>query len=60
MVVVFIIIVIVFVEIAVDFAFDFAEISAAEYGIAMALAFLIIPLVEAYKAVMRAVEKNKA
>ena len=41
-------------------AFDFAEISAAEYGIAMALAFLIIPLVEAYKAVMRAVEKNKA
>ena len=41
-------------------AFDFAEISAAEYGIAMALAFLIIPLVEAYKAIMRAVEKNKA
>ena len=41
-------------------AFDFAEISAAEYGIAMALAFLIIPLVEAYKAIMRTVEKNKA
>ena len=41
-------------------AFDFAEISAAEYGIARALAFLIIPLVEAYKAIMRAVEKNKA
>ena len=41
-------------------AFDFAESSAAEYGIAMAPAFLIIPLVEAYKAVMRAVEKNKA
>ncbi len=41
-------------------AFDFAEISAYEYGVAMLLAFLIIPIVEVYKAIMRAVEKNKA
>ncbi len=41
-------------------AFDFAEINAYEYGIAMLLAAAIIPLVEIYKAIMRAVEKNKA
>ncbi|MGN0054888.1 MAG: cation-translocating P-type ATPase [Atopobiaceae bacterium] len=40
-------------------AFDFAEISAQEYGIAMLLAAAIIPLVEVYKAIMRAVEKGK-
>ena len=40
-------------------AFDFAEISAFEYGIAMLLAVAIIPLVEIYKAIMRAVEKGR-
>ena len=40
-------------------AFDFAEISAYEYGIAMLLAAAIIPLVEVYKAIMRAVEKGR-
>ena len=40
-------------------AFDFAEISAYEYGIAMLLAAAIIPLVEIYKAIMRAVEKGR-
>ena len=40
-------------------AFDFAEINAYEYGIAMLLAAAIIPLVEIYKAIMRAVEKGR-
>ena len=40
-------------------AFDFAEINAYEYGIAMLLAAAIIPLVEVYKAIMRAVEKGR-
>ena len=40
-------------------AFDFAEINAFEYGIAMLLAAAIIPLVEIYKAIMRAVEKGR-
>ena len=38
-------------------AFDFAHISLAEFAIAMALAFLIIPFVEIQKAIQRA--KNK-
>ena len=29
-------------------------------GVALLLAFLIIPIMEVYKAIMRAVEKNKA
>ena len=41
-------------------AFGFAEISGTEYGIAMLLAFSIIPIVEIYKAIMRSIEKNKA
>ena len=40
-------------------AFGFAEISLEAYGIAMVLAFSIIPIVEVYKAIMRAVEKDK-
>ena len=40
-------------------AFGFAEISGTEYGIAMLLAFLIIPIVEIYKAIMRKVEAKK-
>ena len=40
-------------------AFDFAEIGLQEYAIAMGLAFLIIPIVEVYKAIMRTIEKNK-
>jgi Ca2+-transporting ATPase len=30
-----------------------------EYGVAMGLAVLIIPIVEIYKAVMRSIDKNK-
>ena len=40
-------------------AFGFSEISIYEYGIAMALAISIIPIVVIYKAIMRAVEKGK-
>ncbi|MGN0070879.1 MAG: cation-translocating P-type ATPase [Atopobiaceae bacterium] len=47
------------IETPLALAFDFAEISAQEYGIAMLLAAAIIPLVEIYKAIMRAVEKNR-
>ena len=43
---------------ALSAAFGFAEISIQEYGIAMALAFSIIPIIEIYKAIMRAVEKR--
>ena len=45
---------------ALSHAFGFAEISMAEYGIAMALAISIIPIIEIYKVIMRVVEKNKA
>ncbi|MCI1955382.1 MAG: calcium-translocating P-type ATPase, PMCA-type [Oscillospiraceae bacterium] len=38
---------------ALSFAFGFEEISAAEYGTALALAFSVIPIVEAVKAVQR-------
>jgi len=38
--------------------FDFYNLDWAHYGIAMLLAFLIIPIVEVYKAIMRSVEKN--
>ena len=30
------------------------------YGIAMVLAFSIIPIIEIYKAIMRGVEKNRS
>lgn len=46
------------IETPLSVAFDFAEISVQEYGIAMLLAAAIIPLVEIYKAIMRAIEKN--
>ena len=48
------------IETPLSVAFDFAEISIGEYAIAMALAFCIIPIVEIYKAIMRAVEKRRA
>ena len=47
------------IETPLSIAFDFAEISMQEYGIAMLLAAAIIPLVEIYKAIMRAVEKSR-
>ncbi|MDO4536754.1 MAG: cation-translocating P-type ATPase [Coriobacteriales bacterium] len=47
------------IETPLSQAFSFAEISAEEYGIAMGLAILIIPIVEIEKAIMRAVEKGK-
>ena len=40
-------------------AFSFEHISILEYGIALALAFLIIPMVEVVKAIQRAIEKRK-
>ena len=38
--------------------FDFAELDLIHYGTALLLAVLIIPVVEIYKAIMRAVEKG--
>ena len=40
-------------------AFDFAPISLQEYGIAMGLAFLVIPIVEVVKIFQRLAAKNK-
>ena len=40
-------------------AFSFEHITLMEYGIALALAFLIIPLVELVKVIQRAVAKKK-
>ena len=40
-------------------AFSFEHISFLEYGIALGLAFMIIPLVEIVKAIQRAVTKRK-
>lgn len=40
-------------------AFNFEQIDAMEYGIAMALAFSLIPIVEIVKAIQRAVTKRK-
>ena len=37
--------------------FDFAHLDAEAYGIAIGLAFLIIPIVEVYKSIMRSIEK---
>ena len=39
--------------------FEFTTIDMKEYGIAMGLAVLIIPIVEIVKAVQRAVEKSR-
>lgn len=39
--------------------FEFTEISLKEYGIAMGLAVLIIPIVEVIKAIQRAVARSK-
>ena len=40
-------------------AFSFEHISFLEYGIALCLAFMIIPLVEIVKAIQRAIAKRK-
>ncbi len=48
------------IETPLSVAFGFAEINAGEYAIAMLLAACIIPIVEIYKAIMRAVEKRRA
>ncbi len=48
--------------IEVDFlakAFDFMPLDIAHYGVAMALAFMIIPIVEIIKAIQRAAAKKK-
>jgi len=37
--------------------FNFAELDMSHYGIAMVLAFSIIPIIEIYKAIMRSMEK---
>ena len=39
--------------------FHFAELDLMHYGIAMVLAFSIIPIIEVYKSVMRGIEKEK-
>jgi Ca2+-transporting ATPase len=39
--------------------FGFAHLDALEYGIALGLAFLIIPIVEVIKAIQRKTAKNK-
>lgn len=46
------------IETPLSAAFGFAEIDVVEYGIAMLLAALIIPLVEAQKALMRSLDNN--
>ena len=40
--------------------FKFTVLDLGHYGMALGLAILIIPIMELYKAIMRAVEKNKA
>ena len=50
------------VVIEIDFlakAFDLAHLDLMEYGIALGLAFCIIPIVEITKAIQRAVEKKR-
>ncbi|MFR6425335.1 MAG: cation transporting ATPase C-terminal domain-containing protein [Oscillospiraceae bacterium] len=41
-------------------AFDFTPISAAEYAVAMGLAFLVLPIVEGVKCAQRAAAKRRA
>ena len=48
--------------IEIDFlanAFSLAHLDLTEYGIAMGLAILVIPIVEIVKAITRAIQKNK-
>ena len=40
--------------------FKFTVLDIRHYGMALGLAILIIPIMELYKAIMRAVEKNKS
>ena len=40
-------------------AFELAKLDATEYGIALALAVTVIPLVEIVKVIARAVRKKK-
>ena len=47
------------IETPLSFVFGFAELDITHYLMALGLAILIIPINEVYKAIMRAVEKNK-
>ena len=47
------------IETPLSVAFHFAEIDLTLYGIAIGLAFLIIPIVEIEKAVMRAIDRGR-
>ncbi len=47
------------IETPLSLVFGFAELDLIHYLMAMGLAILIIPINEVYKAIMRAVEKNK-
>ena len=40
--------------------FEFTQLSALEYAISMGLSYLIIPIVDLVKAILRAIEKKKA
>jgi Ca2+-transporting ATPase len=40
--------------------FGFAQLDPSTYGVAMLLAFMVIPINEVYKAVMRSVERKRA
>jgi Ca2+-transporting ATPase len=40
--------------------FSFTVLDLPHYGMALGLAILIIPIMEVYKAIMRAVDKSKA
>ena len=47
------------IETPLSLVFGFAELDLIHYAMALGLAILIIPINEVYKAIMRAVEKNK-
>ncbi len=47
------------IETPLSHLFNFAELDMTHYGIAMGLAFLIIPIIEIYKAIMRSIEKEQ-
>ena len=46
------------IETPLSTLFNFAELDMIHYGIGMGLAFLIIPIIEIYKAIMRGIEKE--
>ena len=46
------------IETPLSTLFNFAELDLSHYGIAMGLAFSIIPIIEIYKAIMRGIEKE--